>query len=242
MPYCSNCSAKSDGKFCPNCGAPLITNIASAPGYSYGSDSERPKEVFSSAPAYSSDLGVERSQRDMPFTSGGYGFVQRSEQPGTGATYGTNVQDYKLRWHKFLVNFLLWFTALLNFGNGVMILSSIYDLYKLRLYVDSRRVLLYFIVAGGISVICFALGVLQIYVRFQLAGFKKNAPKKLILTYGVNIGVGILTTLAFLLVSRWAFLLRINVNSVSIPSIVWSIVWMYLSWRYYFSREELFVN
>lgn len=203
MPYCTRCGTKSEGKFCPNCGAAMNTNVSSAPGYSQGGG-----QPGGSAPS-----------------TPGYGFIHKNEQPRTGASYapnynqnqrngqpdyGADPKNYKLGWHKFLIYLNLWAVALLSFANGVIycVIGIPYAL---------------------LGVLDLFLGVYAIYVRFQLARFKQGAPKKLTI-FGVILIASNL--LAAILLS----------DPEAGGAVVWNVAFIFYSWRYYSSREELFVN
>ena len=85
-----------------------------------------------------------------------------------------------------------------------------------------------------------ALAVYQIYVRFQLAGFKKEAPGKLSMMYIITILLG----LAYMLVVSAVTRISVSalLDSSTVGSYIGSIVFLFINKAYYGKRSHLFVN
>lgn len=83
------------------------------------------------------------------------------------------------------------------------------------------------------------LGLPILIVRFPLARFKKGAPKKLLAV----LGLAILVNLGFLF-SRAVFTSSIVITTIAVPIFCICVGLPAISyyWRYYSSREELFIN
>ncbi len=121
----------------------------------------------------------------------------------TTPAYETTTPAYGMKWHKFLVNFSLWAGAVLNLIMGFACLAEGAPLYGLVL----------------IGAAAYA-----IYVRFQLAKFKKNAYMHL---------------LAAQLIVIAADLLLMGVGFSALAS---NIAACGVNYYYYNKRKELFVN
>ena len=78
---------------------------------------------------------------------------------------------HPMKWHKFLIYFQLFLAALISLYNAVVCFRLVF------LDVSGLWDAVY-AVSGVISVV---LAVLALYVRFRLAGFRKNGPKMYIL-------------------------------------------------------------
>ncbi len=101
------------------------------------------------------------------------------------------------------------------------------------------------------GLILIAIAGYQIYTRFQLAGFKHGAPKKLLWLYAVSIIAGF----AYIFSSSTAVTLQlIKLNEPDAAEKVWSfagssmwslipdVIMFLINKKYYYNRKELFVN
>lgn len=90
-----------------------------------------------------------------------------------------------MKWYKFLINFMLFFSAALNAFSGVQLIIG--DQYRdgnvdmSGLVYSQFGALKTVDVVAGIVLIAFAL--FTLYVRSRLAGYCKNGPKMLLLMY-----------------------------------------------------------
>ena len=82
----------------------------------------------------------------------------------------------------------------------------------------------------GILFLALAAGC--VYVRFQLARLKTGAPKKLLILFIIIDVLNFLSLLAFAESS----------DGSGMPSIALNIIFTIANWRYYSSREHLFIN
>ena len=226
MPYCTNCGAESSGKFCPECGAPISTSQRTSSASSDTPNGERSKYGTS---GYTKDpYGGERSQYGATPGYTGKPNGERSKTDTAKKPYGTpsqkqsrssaNPKNYKLGWHKFLIYFWIWVAALGSIVDGIRCFQWTQDL---PLY-------------GLIGLAEIAYGVFLIYVRFQLAKFKKDAPKKLIVSNGISCGIDLIVVI---------YIASLGGDvSTAVSSMMLSLALVGLNWRYYSPREELFVN
>lgn len=228
MPYCTNCGTESSGKFCPNCGTPMNMGASASSGFPNASTNERTRSGVAHGSPYTS--ANERSRSGVSY---GSPYSSPGGQSGVHIPAASDPKNYKLGWHKWLIYFVLWFAALVDISNGGIYLSLVQEFSQ---YVEFMPDYTPYVAAFGLLCIAsIAMGVYCIYVRFQLAKFKKNAVKKLLILLGV--------TAAFNLVSSILLMnLGASADDVGAGSFVMSLVMMVINWRYYSSREELFVN
>lgn len=160
-----------------------------------------------------------------------------------------NENTMPLKWHKFLIYFSLWAGAILTLGySAAFFTGAVYGEVGRRFY-QVFPLIQWLDIAYGL--VLAALAAYQIYTRFQLAGFRKDAPKKFL-----NLHVAtFITTLAYVLCfAVMATRQLINLGYPDAAERVWyfvgksfwqllSIVIMFLiNKKYYDKRKELFVN
>lgn len=140
-----------------------------------------------------------------------------------------------MKWYHFTIYFSLFASALINLIAGIQYLSGaqyegmadyVYYAYNGLKAVDT----LYGIIGIGIAAFC-------IFTRFQLAGFKANAPMLLNIIYAVNAVVPLVYLGIF------SSITGINPTSSSTASsVASSIVMIIINSVYYKKRKHLFVN
>lgn len=147
--------------------------------------------------------------------------------------------DLPMKWYKFLIFFALWANAILNILTGITHLSG---MTYAAAGVTAKEVYAYFgqglhVLDIAMGVIMIALGVFSIIVRFQLAGYKKQGPKMLLVLYGVSLVVSILYSIIA------SAMTSVNVvDSSSISSLVVSVVMIFVNYIYFKKRAHLFCN
>ena len=145
--------------------------------------------------------------------------------PADPATLPQNT--YPMKWHKFLIYFQLFAAALVGLYNAVVCFRMVF----LGVGTFGPWNVIYAI-AG---VICVVLAVWAIYVRFRLAGFRRNGPKMYILFLAINCVFQVLNLVI-------AFGGDITTTSSAVGSVVSSVLMLVLTNIYYKKRAELFVN
>ena len=146
-------------------------------------------------------------------------------------------QNYKLKWHKFLIYFSLWAGAIVNTAQAATLIrgevygsesSTIYGLY------------------GGLKIVDFIWGIVMIglaaymiYVRFQLAGFRIGAPGKLTALYTASLAGSLVYLLAVSVVTHVS--LGSVLGDIAV-SLIGSVAMLFINQNYYNKRLELFVN
>lgn len=162
--------------------------------------------------------------------------MEENKQVGYSSAPSPN--DYQLKWHKFLIYFALWAGAVLNAATGVRyITGGIYDSEASRVY-SSFPSLKPVDVAMGL--VCVALAAYMLFVRFQLAGYKTGAPKKLVSLYLINAGINLI----YLLAASAATGLSISqlIDTTFWSSVLGSAAFALINKNYYDKRAALFVN
>ena len=146
-------------------------------------------------------------------------------------------ESFKLKWHKFLIYFALWAGALANAGSAVQCISgTVYGSESARVYTTYSGLRT---VDMGWGLVLLALAAYMIYVRFQLAGFRIDAPRKLSILYGVNLGCSVVYLLAVSAATR------LSLGSIMgdiAGTVFGSILMLFINQNYYNKRLELFVN
>lgn len=141
--------------------------------------------------------------------------------------------DMPMKWHNFLIYFSLWAGAVLNIIGAYSTYSQ--DSNYLHAFFEKLKVVdILYIVAAII------IAVFLIYTRFQLAGFKVGAPKKLTLCYVLSI----IVSLGYVLGVSSAT--GINLSDLNlgntIVSVITGIVMIIINNIYYGKRASMFVN
>ena len=128
---------------------------------------------------------------------------------------------HPMKWHKFLIYFQLFLAAILNALNGVGYFAAFFS--------DQSAI---YIFRG---VLCVVVAVLAIYVRFCLAGFRKNAPRVYSIFLGITCALQILSLMD-------AFGTGIYAVSSAVGALFAGVLMLVLNCLYYSKRADLFVN
>ena len=149
-----------------------------------------------------------------------------------------SADDYPLKWHKFLIYFSLWASAITNAIQGLSAITG------MPYGADSETIYRYFPQLRSVNVVMgfalIALAIYTIFVRFQLAGFRRGAPQKLV---GLYIAF-IVFDVAYLLITAATTGLSVGelIDSQYVGAIVSSAVMAGINRVYYGKREALFIN
>lgn len=225
--FCPKCGTESDSNFCPACGASM-NGAAGRPASAPYPGSTPPGTNYGKGEAYGrpgANYGQPGANYGQSASYGQYGAPQYASA-GPGADPGS----YKLGWHKFLIYFALWASGVMSIVNGVAIVRTGTEFMQYS-QLESFGPAYMFIGAAA-----FAVGVFIIYVRFQLAGFKRGAPKKLLIAYGVTLAINLLSEVVV------ASMEIGGADASSIGSIAGSVVFLIICWKYYGNRAALFIN
>ncbi len=245
MRYCPKCGKEMDAKFCPNCGSAMLERRKFCPKCGTESDSN-----FCPACGAPMNAAAGRGPASAPYPGGaqpgsrpGAPYGQPGTPYGQSAPYGqyaappyssaapeSDPSNYKLGWHKFLIYFALWASGIMSIINGISIIRSGASFMQ---YSQLESFGPAFMLIGAAA---FAVGVFVIYVRFQLAGFRRGAPKKLLIAYGVTLVINLASMLVVASMDYGSD------AASSAGSIAGSVVFLIICWKYYANRAALFVN
>ena len=151
----------------------------------------------------------------------------------------TNPSSYPMKWHKFLIYFALWLSALSWIRNGFTFLNgSHYDN-------EVERNLVYAVFANlksldtVMALLSFGVAALAIWTRFSLAGYKQRGPKLLMTLYGVN---GIFDLLYTVLASSITGLPFSDLIDASVfIAVIVAVIMIFVNKAYYDNRAALFI-
>lgn len=220
MPICPKCGTSANSNFCPNCGTPMgapAPREVSRNAAQSGTYSQPPQ--YQAPPAYRQEV----SQKN-PYPA--------QQNPQQAAYDPSNPKNYKLKWHKFLVFFWLWFNGLICIVLGARAFSMLSNLQTYGIDMPLLNTAVIFEGLGGI-----ALGIFSFVVLVPLARYKKGAPKLLLILLTCFIVYnGIDLIFGLVLQSDSDTVYRIFMNVVQNFAVLLG------SHRYYSSREDLFVR
>ena len=146
-------------------------------------------------------------------------------------------ENYKLKWHKFLIYFALWLGALANAGTAFgCIAGTAYEGKSEQVYALYSQLRAVDLIWG---IVLLALAANMIYVRFQLAGFRIGAPRKLSILYIANL---VCSTGYLLAVSAVTHMSLSSIMSDVAVNLFGSILMLFINQNYYNKRLELFIN
>lgn len=143
-----------------------------------------------------------------------------------------------MKWFKFIIYFQLFASTVLNAMNGIQLVTgsqyegnaeAVYSYYPGLRSAD----LLY-------GVLCFLMAALCLYVRFRLAGFRRNGPSAyyalMFLNVAAALGYMILTSLAL----NVSFVELLSAGTLG--SLLGSVTLLIVNLIYFGKRKDLFVN
>ena len=182
---------------------------------------------------YCVSCGQENDENTVYCSNCGEKLVK--EETSESAVQNVNESELPLRWHKFLVYFSLFLGALMYIGEGYNAVSGIQygDMVEvIYSYYDGLKA-----ADVGYGIALFGLAAFAIFTRFQLAGFKRNAPNLLMILYCVPI----LLSFGYLLIVGG--ITGINMIDASfVGNILGSATIIVINKVYYNKRKHLFVN
>ena len=149
--------------------------------------------------------------------------------------------DYPMAWFKFLIYFMLFANAAINIFTAVTYLTGSVYLGEDMTMSDVEVLYMFYPTAKMIDVIygvlLIALAAYAIFTRFQLSGFKRRGPFLFILMYVLNLVIGLLYGISIMFTFETGLLGFISF----VPSIITSVVMIFVNVVYFRKREELFV-
>lgn len=255
--FCTNCGTEiADGvAFCTNCGAPIgqqgqgaqpmtppgqtpPSGMAYTPSQSDAQDAQQQAQgVFSGQGA--NQQGAYNYENAQTYGQQAYGQAPYGQQPYPYPQGNAAPQtELGMKWFKFIIYFQLFFSCLANVANAILYFSGaawtddqvpvslVYAIYP------ALQGLSIFVAIASL-----ALAVADIYVRQQLAHYKKGAPKKYLIILGATIALSVI-----LLIGVTAIVGAEFNSSSSWSSLIINVVVLALNVVYFRKREHLFVN
>ena len=141
----------------------------------------------------------------------------------------------------FLIYFMLFANAAINIFTAVTYLTGSIYLDEDMTMSDVEVLYMFYPTAKMIDVIygvlLIALAAYAIFTRFQLSGFKRRGPFLFILMYVLNLVIGLLYGISIMFTFETGLLGFISF----VPSIITSVVMIFVNVVYFRKREELFV-
>ncbi len=219
--FCPNCGNQlPDGSaFCGNCGAPVDPR----------SNPQQPQGNPYQAPQQPQENPYQAPQQTP------YGFAPQ-------APYG--LAPIGMKWFKFLIYFLLFAMAIINISDGVSIMNgehytvdgvnvseAVYEKYSGLQTID---------VIYGVA--CIAFGAFQIFIRFQLAKYKTNAPVLFMYSYIVLAVIMAIYNFAVMGVVPSEVVSHGELVGRAVGGFVGAGIMFWLNKIYFDKRKHLFVN
>lgn len=147
-----------------------------------------------------------------------------------------------MNWFKFLVYFLLFASAIVSFASCISYFTGsqyttaegvtadlVYEVFPLLKPLD---------IFMGVFLILYAAFV--VIVRFRLAGYKKNAPRLLLVMYSVNAASGIIYAVGALIATEGQ--IAQSVWPMVVGTVIGSFIMIYANYVYFKKRAALFVK
>lgn len=219
--FCSSCgSPVQDGTtFCSTCGARIENNAA--PQYA------APVQE----PVYNVQQPVYNVQQP----------VNTVQQPET---------NLGMSWFKFIIYFQIFASAIINILICFGAYSQLQELDGFRGYMDALDSYIDANQTWSIIVLVafIAVGVFGFMVRGKLAGFKVDGPKQYLIYMGLIVAVQVIYMIAVYMLTndlQEAVGMDLDIGSSmssSIPSLVVSVVMIFVNKVYFDKRKHLFVN
>ncbi|MCD8322925.1 MAG: zinc ribbon domain-containing protein [Oscillospiraceae bacterium] len=227
--YCGRCGApmQESDRFCPSCGQPASTSQS---GQSSGQSQNiwsQPQNSWSQ-----SQSSQPRDPWDRPKNSQPRDPWDQPPQTDWGAP---QTNQPTMKWFKFIIWVQLFLSALGNLGTGLSLVTGLtYGEYASSVYY-------YFTGLKAVDIFCglltIALGIVAIYVRFQLSGFRRRGPDLYLYYLAANIVVSFLyIILTSVVIGTFAG------DTTSIVSLIASAVLIAINSIYFKKRRHLFVN
>ena len=235
--FCNNCGAQlPDGsKFCTACGATLAQDAAP----------QQPQQPGGYQPQQGGY--PQQPQGGYPQQPGGYPQQGPYQQPGYGYNqYGGDprYQGFPMKWHKFLVYFALWASAVINAVQGIRVMSG--GQYNDPTYGNlAREVYAFFpgmktadIIYG---IILIGIAILGFLTAYKLLKLMRGAPTLLTVLY-IASAAGSILYIIMAVSALKGYRDTSDLTASAIGSLIGSVVMIIVNNIYYKKRERLFVN
>ncbi len=166
--------------------------------------------------------------------------------PSMQNQYSTPVESviqYPMKWFKFLIYFMLFFGAAVNFVIGVNYMTG--GIYVTQTDGQVTADAVYSIYGGGLQMLDILYGIIMVamagfgvYTRFRLAKYKTNGPICIYIMYGAGVVLSLFYNVALFVVTG---LNQIFSSSIVTSALVSGLL-IFWNYKYFTKRKELFVN
>ncbi|MBR3833169.1 MAG: hypothetical protein IKJ73_02530 [Lachnospiraceae bacterium] len=174
-------------------------------------------------------------QPQMGQYNGNNTYQNMMNQPNT-YSMGSYAPELGMKWYKFLIYFMLFFSCIGNIWNGINIFTGgHYDGQKDLVYRYYDGLQTVDMIMGVLSIL---LGVYALFVRFALADFKRVGPMMFIGIYVFSVVMNILYALMVMGVT-----VEFTFTDVYSPiSMITHVIMISANYVYFKNRKHLFVN
>ncbi|WP_273384107.1 zinc-ribbon domain-containing protein [Enorma phocaeensis] len=243
--FCSQCGSQIPDSvaFCPACGA--ATGNASAVGAASqtgsASGAPAPQPIPATGAPAPQPLAPAGSQ-PMPGIPGPQPAPGAWNQQPAPSWNAANQVPYPgalgMNWYKFIIWFQLFASALLALGNAIRLFTGMnYD-------GSARAVYLMF---GGLQALDIVTGLFMlvlaaaaVFIRFELSGFKRDAPLHYLIYLGVSLAANLAYTLLFAMIVGAGLFDLIDAPAVGNAIGLFGLI--VLSKIYFDKRKAMFCN
>ncbi len=178
----------------------------------------------------------EQSVQNLNYQAQGQGYppVYTPEQP---------IVQHPMKWFKFLIYFALFFGAFANLVLGLNYISG--GIYPVQTNGQVTADMVYGFYGGGLKTLDVFYGVIMvaiagfgIFTRFRLSKYKADGPKCVYIIYASGAVSTLIYNIALFAVNGLNQIFTVS----SITSLVVSALFVFLNYRYFTKRKELFNN
>ncbi len=199
-------------------------------------------------------VGSQNNNQSMQYGQQPQPTYQQGQYYGNTNTYQNlmnqpntyNMQSYGpalgMKWYNFVIYFMLFLSCVANIWSGFQIMTGVH--YDKAAGFEGAKEMMYAYYDGLqmtdfiMGVLCVALGVYAIFVRFALAGYKKKGPLMFILMYVITIGINTIYALMIIsIASEFSFFQLYNPLTL-----IMNLVMIWANYVYFNNRKHLFVN
>lgn len=145
--------------------------------------------------------------------------------------------SHPMKWHKFLIYFALWLSALACLSNALMYFTgSHYGGYAQDVYLVFSGMKVLDVLCG---IACLALCAYTVMTRFALAAYRAKGPKMLTNIYLLNLLISLAYALLGSMITGLSFM---DLLGTFLGYVIGSAVMIFVNRTYYNNRAELFTN
>ncbi len=230
-PVCGT-AVSEGGRFCTQCGFDFAAQQQPQPQQPVYQQPQQPVYQQPQQPVYQQPQQPVYQQPQQPV-------YQQPVNPQTP------LAPQPMAWYKFLIYFALFASALINIGQGGMLLNG----SQYGNFGEAEAV--YSAISGlqvldiMVALLSIALGVFALVTRFQLSGYKKAAPNCVVMTYLFAAVINLIYVIGLNIILGDYPRLEAALDDISVTSgtqIAVGLLIASLNSTYFKKRKYLFVN